>query len=173
MSSVIPKRKVAVRLRLDTGEERRGSLYLDYIDVIHRGEQTLLDKFNDDYPWFPFLTVEGQVEILNRDWVSQVEPGEGISQQLVRKENSPVFRRERVTLTLVDGRHLDGHIAMDLPDEFSRVSDFLNFPQNFFALEAAHGPVLVSKRHVKALTPHEEPPALPGSTKTRIGEKVS
>src|SRR6187401_3156529 len=121
MSSVIPKRKVAVRLRLHSGEERRGAIYLDYIDVIHRGEQTLLDKFNDDYPWFPFLATTGEVEILNRDWITQVDPGEGIPQQMVRKEDSPVFRRERVTLSLLDGRHLEGRIAMDLPDEFSRV----------------------------------------------------
>jgi len=173
MSGVIPKRKVAIRLRLHSGEERRGAVYLDYIDVIHRGEQTLLDKFNDDYPWFPFVSESGEVEILNRDLIGQVEPGEGVSPEMVRKEDSPVFRRERVTLSLVDGRRLEGRIAMDLPDEFSRVSDFLNFPQNFFALETTQGPVLVSKRHVKALTPHEEPPALPGSTKARIGEKVS
>jgi hypothetical protein len=173
MSGVIPKRKVSVKLRLQSGEERRGTLYLDFIDTIHRGEQTLLDKFNDDYPWIPFLPAAGEVEILNRDWIIQVEPGDGIQQQLVRKEDSPVFRREQVTLSLVDGRSLEGRIAMDLPDEFSRVSDFLNFPQNFFALETAQGPVLVSKRHVRALTPHEEPPALPGSTKARIGEKVS
>jgi hypothetical protein len=173
MPGLIPKRKVAVRLRLHSGEERRGTLYLDYIDVIHRGEQTLLDKFNDDYPFFPFIAGSGEVEILNRELVCQVEPGEGVSQEMVRKEDSPIFRRERVTLSLVDGRRLEGRIAMDLPDEFSRVSDFLNFPQNFFALETTEGPVLVSKRHVKVLTPHEEPPALPGSTKTRIGEKVS
>jgi hypothetical protein len=173
MPGVIPKRKATVRLRLHTGEERRGTVYLDYIDVIHRGEQTLLDKFNDDYPWFAFLSTAGEMEILNRDLITQVEPGEGIAQEMVRKEDSPVFRRERVSLTLVDDRHLEGRIAMDLPDEFSRVSDFLNFPQNFFALETPQGPILVSKRHVKALTPHEEPPALPGSTKTRIGEKVS
>jgi len=172
MSGVIPKRKVAVRLRLHSGEERHGMVYLDYIDVIHRGEQTLLDKFNDDYPWFPFLSTTGEVEILNRDWITQVDPGDGIPQQMVRKEDSPVFRREQVSLSLLDGRRLEGRIAMDLPDEFSRVSDFVNFPQNFFALETAQGPVLVSKRHVKALTPHEEPPSLPGSTKTRIEQKV-
>ena len=48
---------------------------------------------------------------------------------------------------------------MDLPDEFCRVSDFLNFPEAFFAVETEEGPVLVSKRRATTLTPHEEPPA--------------
>ncbi len=174
MTGVIPKRQVAVRVRLVGGEERRGVVFLDFIDVIHRGEQTLLDKFNDDYAWFPFLRADGSgVEILFRDLVTQVEPDQGISAELVRKENSPVFRLESVALEVVDGRRLEGRIAMDLPDEFSRVSDFLNFPQNFFALETREGPILVSKRHVKSLVPHEEPPVLPDAPRARTGERVS
>ncbi len=171
MAGVIPKRKVAVLLRLSSGEERRGSVFLDYIDVIHRGEQTLLDKFNDDYGWFPFLASDrAGVEIMNRDLVTQVEPGEGVPAELVCRENSPVFRREFVTIALVDGRHVEGRIAMDLPDEFSRVSDFLNFPQNYFAVEMAGGSILISKRHVRALVPHEKPPVLPDPE--RVGERA-
>ena len=55
---------------------------------------------------------------------------------------------------------------MDLPDEFSRVSDFLNFPQDFFVLYSGHGPVLVAKRHVQSLVPHERPPVMPQSAST-------
>jgi hypothetical protein len=56
---------------------------------------------------------------------------------------------------------------MDLPDEFSRVSDFLNFPEDFFALETERGPVLVSKEHVVCLLPHERPPAAPEPAERR------
>ena len=126
MSQIIPKRKVEVRIHLVTGECLPGIVFLDYIDVIHRGEQTLLDKFNDDYSWFAMNTAEGGgLAILNRDHVVYVESEAGLSPALVRKENSPVFRRERVTLRLPNDRTLTGRIAMDLPDEFSRVSDFL------------------------------------------------
>jgi hypothetical protein len=173
MTGVIPKRKVSVQMHLVSGDCLRGDVFLDYIDVIHRGEQTLLDKFNDDYPWFPVEVEDpGVIEVLNRDKVMLVEPGEGIPAELVRKENSPVFRRERVTLELLGERSLSGHIAMDLPDEFSRVSDFLNFPKDFFALETEDGPVLVSKSHVVSLVPHEKPPALPDETESEIGESV-
>jgi hypothetical protein len=172
MAGLIPKRKVAVLVRLSSGAERRGSVFLDFIDVIHRGEQTLLDKFNDDYSWFPFLLSDRGVEIVNRDLVTQVEPGEGVPAELVCKENSPVFRREFVSIGLVDGRHVEGRIAMDLPDEFSRVSDFLNFPQNFFAVETAAGFILISKRHVRTLVPHEKPPSLPDPAAERVGERT-
>ncbi len=164
MNHVIPKREVAVKLHLETGDVLRGRVFLDYIDAIHRGEQTLLDKFNDDYGWFPLRPEEGgTVEVVNRSRAMVVEPGEGIPEELVRKENSPVFRRERVTIQLVTGRTFTGLIAMDLPDEFSRVSDFLNFPQDFFALERDEGPVLVSKAHVRTLVAHEKPPLVPSS----------
>lgn len=159
MSHVIPKRRVPVRLRLSGGERLEGRVFLDYIDPIHRGEQAILDLLNNDSPWFPIETDEG-VQVVNRARVLLVEPVEGVSPGLVRKESTPVFRRERVSLRTGQGIVLDGRIAMDLPDEFSRVSDFLNFPEEFFAVETETGPVLVGKRHVTALTPHEEPPAV-------------
>lgn len=160
VSHVIPKRQVAVRLRLTNGERLEGGVFLDYIDPIHRGEQTLLDMFNSESPWFPLRTVDG-VEVVNRRQVLLVEPGDGIPPELVRKDSAAVFRRERVTLRVGDGLVLSGLIAMDLPDEFSRVSDFLNFPEDFFAVERSEGPALVSKHHATALTPHEKPPAAP------------
>jgi hypothetical protein len=172
MSHVIPKRKIAIQALLVTGEQVRGSVFLDYIDTIHRGEQTLLDKLNDDYQWFALAPETGPLTIINRDHVMLVEPGLGVGAELVRKDNSPVFRRERVTINLEHGRTLVGQIAMDLPDEFSRVSDFLNFPQSFFALETEEGPVLVSKEHVVTLHPHEKPPAMPSAADREIEERA-
>jgi len=157
VSHVVPKRKVASRIRLTTGETIDGSIFLDFIDPIHRGEQTLLDKLNGESLWLPLLTGSG-VQMLNRDRIVLLEPGDGVPPPIVRREDSPVFRRERVTVNAGD-RTLDGLIAMDLPDEFCRVSDFLNFPDAFFAVETDEGPVLVSKRHAVMLTPHEQPPA--------------
>ena len=169
MSHAIPKRKISVRLHLDSGDRLEGHVFLDYIDVIHRGDQTLLDKLNDDYEWFP-LALPGGVEITNRGRVVSLEPGDGVPEGMIRKENSPVFRREEVTVKLVDGRRLSGQIAMDLPDEFSRVSDFLNFPQSFFALERSEGPVLIAKEHVLAIVPHEKPPVLPDGDDAEMEE---
>ncbi len=160
MSHVIPKRKISVELHLDSGDRVEGHVFLDFIDVIHRGEQTLLDKLNDDYEWFPLARPDG-VEITNRRCVVTVEPGDGVPDAMIRKENSPVFRREEVTVKLIGDRRLSGQIAMDLPDEFSRVSDFLNFPQSFFALERSEGPVLIAKGHVLAIHAHERPPVMP------------
>ena len=34
---------------------------------------------------------------------------------------------------------LEGRVPMELPEEFSRISDFLNFPQDFFAVETDEG----------------------------------
>lgn len=158
MSHVIPKREVAIQVHLSGGASLLGSVFLDFIDVIHRGEQTLLDKFNDEHAWLPIRTEDGNVEVVNRSLVTRVEPGLGVSAEFVRKENAAVFREERVTVKLASEEVLVGRIAMDLPDEFSRVSDFLNFPQNFFALETEEGPVLVAKEHVISLVPHEKPP---------------
>jgi hypothetical protein len=170
LSHVIPKREVPVRIHLATGEVLSGVMFLDFIDVIHRGEQTLLDKCNDDYQWFPLRMRDGTTEIVNRNRVVLVEPGDGLPEELVRKESGGVFRREAVGVRLAAGRMMEGRIAMDLPDEFCRVSDFLNFPQDFFALETETGPVLVAKHHVVALRALEAPPAVPGMRDAGIGE---
>lgn len=161
MSHAVPKRKVAARVRLTSGESLEGSVFLDFIDPIHRGEQTLLDLFNGESPWFAIATADGIV-MVNRGQVALVEPGDGVPTAFVRRESSAIFRRERITLRIGD-RMLQGLIAMDLPDEFSRVSDFLNFPEAFFAIETDDGPVLVSKHLATTLTPHERPPARGGS----------
>lgn len=159
MNHVVPKREVPIRIRLTSGETRTGSVFLDFIDVIHRGAQTLLDKLNADAEWLPIRTGP-RVEIFNRARIVLVEPGEGMDQALVRRDTSSVVRRESVSVKLPD-LALEGLIAMDLPDEFSRASDFLNFPERFFALETIEGPVLVAKRHIWSLVPHESPPAIP------------
>jgi hypothetical protein len=159
MSHVIPKRKMAVRLRLVDGASLSGDVFLDYIDPVHRGEQTLLDLFNKDAAWLPLATPEG-IRVVNRDRVLTVEPGPGVKPEMVRRDNAAVFRRERVVLYL-PGLEIGGMIAMDLPDEFSRVSDFLNFPEEFFAVETADGPVLACKSRVSSLAPHEKPPTVP------------
>lgn len=171
MSHAVPKRQVDVRISFADGRVVPGTVFLDFIDVIHRGAQTLLDKFNGDSAWFP-MREDGGIEIVNRDRVVSVEPDEGMDPDLVRKDSSPVVRRESVTVRLADDRRLAGRIAMDLPDEFSRVSDFLNFPEEFFALETEDGPVLVSKRHVISLQPHEKPPAAPDAHVERRGVRA-
>ncbi len=161
MSHTIPKREVQARVHLRSGEPLEGQLFLDFIDVIHRGEQSLLDKLNDDYHWMPIRIADGTTEIVNRSLVTLVEPVGELPVELVRKEGSGVFREESVRVTLITGDVFDGRIAMDLPDEFSRVSDFLNFPQSFFALETAKGPILVAKEHVAHLQALEAPPTVP------------
>ncbi|HMB70358.1 MAG TPA: hypothetical protein VKU85_13665 [bacterium] len=170
MSHVIPKRRVGVRILTASGDQLVGEVFLDFIDVIHRGEQTLLDKFNDDYVWLPLRTSDGFTEIVNREWVMLVEPAEGLALELVRKESGEVFRRESVVVTLTGGRSIRGRIAMDLPDEFSRVSDFLNFPQDYFPLETDDGPRLVAKRHVLSLRALESPPTVPGAPEPGVEE---
>ena len=139
----------AVKLYMQqNGDTVAGHAFLDYIDVIHRGDQTLLDKLNDDFPWFPVNGDDDDVEILNRRHVVLVQPGPDVPANLVRPElegKARHYRCESAMLRLESGLTLEGRIPMDLPEEFSRLSDFLNFPQDFFTVETDEGPVLVSK----------------------------
>ncbi len=165
MDHVIPKRRIDVLVRLENGDTVAGGAFLNYIDAIHRGEQTLLDKLNDDFTWFPINGDDDDVELLNRRHVVLVQPGPDVPPELVHpdleREGGEHFRREGVTLRLGSDLMIEGRIPMNLPEEFSRISDFLNFPQDFFVVETPDGPVLVSKVHVISLTPHENPPAMP------------
>jgi hypothetical protein len=156
LSNVVPKREVPVRIRLASGEVRTGTVFLDFIDVIHRGAQTLLDKLNGDSEWLPLRGSAG-IEVLNRAGIVLMESAEGAAAEYVRRDTSSATRREAVSVS-IPGDVLQGHLAMDLPDEFSRVSDFLNFPDAFFALETPRGPVLLAKRHVSGLVPHGAAP---------------
>jgi hypothetical protein len=57
-------------------------------------------------------------------------------------------REERVRVRLIGGAAFEGVLAMELPQEFNRTSDFLNAEEDFFPLSSASGTLLVNKRRL-------------------------
>ena len=81
-----------------------------------------------------------------------------------------VTREERVSVRFRSGLELEGLLRMELPEMLNRASDFLNGPEDFFALMTADGVVLVNKRAVFDTRVYESSPLPLTSSPSRASE---
>jgi hypothetical protein len=112
--------------------------------------RTLLERLNALDRVIPVHLEDSEVLLLNRQEILWVKPGPDVDDDWVAPPAYQVTREERVVLDLGDSASLDGVLRMELPQEFNRVSDFMNGPEDFLPLATGEGLVLVNKQHVRA-----------------------
>jgi hypothetical protein len=71
--------------------------------------------------------------------------GPQVASRLVRNPHFQHTREEYVRVRLVGGRSHEGVLAIEMPHEFNRVSDFLNGEDDFFPLQTTQGAMLINK----------------------------
>ena len=159
MARYIEKLQAAVRVS-QTGEEPvDGWLSLSPQAEHHDGPETLLDLLNSSLRVLPLVRGEGQpVLLLMRTGVDWVMPAPDVARELVGPRTWRVTREERVEVRFLDGRRLEGLIQMELPDDLNRASDFLNGPDDFFALQTPFATLLVNKASVRDTLVYQSSP---------------
>lgn len=157
VSYVLPRVSGRARLRLSSGEEQWGTVYLMPAAERHSGAETPLEMLNRFERFFPFRPDGGSGVLLVAKaqtlWLAEDgdETG-GDAVQLVGRTSVGL------DVTLVDGTMLSGVTAFDLPQAGGRVLDYLNVAQErFFALAAAADTYFVNRDHVRYARPHDEP----------------
>ena len=145
----IDKLRVAVRLVLLAEEPTAGSLSLAPHSERHAGPETLLERLNDRVRVLPFERAsDDAIMLVTREHIEWVMPGADIEPALVRPPTFAFTREERVRARLLSGAFFDGVLAMEMPHEHNRASDFLNGEDDFFVLTSPSGTVLVNKSRV-------------------------
>ncbi|MBU2551758.1 MAG: hypothetical protein KKB20_25330 [Proteobacteria bacterium] len=143
-SLAVDKIKKKVNLSLSDGVQYAGFFFLSPFSETGSGRETLLDLLGGRERFIPFETGEGQVYFLNNDhivWVASArEPDE--------HEASVPPDRRNVTVHLADGKRLRGDVVMALPDEKSRLSDWLNELSKFMVLRDEKREVLINVNYV-------------------------
>ncbi len=149
MPRYVEKLRVPVRFALLGDAPAHGSLSLAPQAELHDGPETLLERLNAPQRLLPLHRgADGAVVLVTRINIEWVEAGEAVDPQLVRPKTFMTTREERVHLRLLGGQAFDGVLAMEMPHEFNRASDYLNGDEDFFPLQTAHGTVLVNKARV-------------------------
>ena len=150
MAQYIHKLRAAVRLSMPGQDPLDGELALAPVSPIGSGPETILELLNSPHHVIPLmLGSDDGVLLVNRLNINWVMAGHGVDSELVGPRTFLVTREETVHVTLADGAAIDGLIQMELPADKNRVSDFLNAPEEFFALRTRLGIVMVNKTHVR------------------------
>lgn len=116
---------------------------------LHEGPETLLELLNAPARVLP-LELDGDegVLLLARARIEWVEPGAGVDARFVRPATWMTTREENVCVRLAGGEQLEGVLAMEMPHEFNRASDYLNTDEDFFPLRTDAGTRLIHKARV-------------------------
>jgi hypothetical protein len=146
MPRFIEKIRVPVRLASIGAPPLAGRLSLMPLAELHEGPETLLERLNAPARVVPLEQASGEgVRLVMRQHIEWVEAGPEVEERLVRLAPFLTTREENVQVRLLGGGSIDGILSMEMPDEFNRASDFLNGPDDFFALRTATGTRLVHK----------------------------
>jgi hypothetical protein len=142
----IAKRTRDVRVRLATGQELEGTLFLGLYEATHTGPQTVGDLLNREETFIPLKTNEG-VCLLNIDQILFARtPAQGEADELMT-----LGVRASVTITLIDAASLDGDIYITLPEGHRRPKDFFNHAPKFFPFFKDDQLFYISRRFVAAV----------------------
>ena len=149
MPHYVDKLRVPVRLARLGSPPAAGTLALSPTAELHEGPETLLECLNAAQRVLPFELERGDaVLLLNRRHVEWVEAGATVEPRLVSPPTFMATREEWVRVRLASGETVEGVIAMEMPHEFNRASDYLNGDDDFFPLRTNTGTRLVNKRRV-------------------------
>lgn len=161
----IQKKRAIVRVCTAGGEDLDGFLMLGPRAEHRDGAETILELLNSGKRVIPLILAgEEQVMLLCRAKIDWVAAGPSADPALVYPSTYLVTRQERIEIQFGDGRTIEGTVQMEVEEGFTRVSDFLNLPGDFFPMVTRFGTVLVNKNRMRRALlcearMHRDPPA--------------
>lgn len=135
---------VPVRVRLEDGRALDGGFYVPTMASEGRPGR-LLDRLNDDTEYF--LPLAGRYEtLLNKEWIVTVQLASGHDQLEGIEED--FASEQRVRIDLAAGESLEGWIRYLMPEEKTRLLDYLNCAPRFIAVMSEPRVTLVQRRFI-------------------------
>lgn len=142
-----PQRMVAVRVLLEDGQKLEGGFYVPATGP-DGNPGRLLDRLNDASE--EFLPLAGRYEtLLNKSCIVTVELASG--QQQTEGIESDVAREQKVRIALARGDTVEGWIRYLMPEERSRLLDYLNEAPNFIPVIGERRVSLVHRRFIQSV----------------------
>jgi PAS domain-containing protein len=140
------------QLVLPGGESREVTVFLAEAVPGRIGGERLSDLLNAEAKFIPVSDMAtGRMTFLNSASIALARVD---SEQELREEDQlTILTEHEVEVRLVDGQRLQGLFTYVLPDDRSRLTDYLNSPPAFLRLVQGQRVVLVNKRHVAYVEP--------------------
>jgi len=145
----IEKFRVPVRLARIGAPPEPGYMALAPFAELHVGPETLLERLNAPTKVVPFQLPESDVVLLlMRRHIEWVDVDDRVDARLVRPVTYRATSEEDVFVRMAGGECFEGVLAIEMPDELNRASDYLNGEEAFFPLRTPGGTRLVNKDRV-------------------------
>ena len=149
----IPRVAIPARLRLTAGEARDGEIYVMERVPQHAGPETPLDMLNRTEGFFPFRPRGDAAAVLlvakSRTVTLTVPPLPADSARL------SAAKQVSMVVTLADGSELSGWATLELPEQHSRILDYLNAAEPFFVIATTDEVHIVNRAHVLFARPED------------------
>ncbi len=143
-------RKEAEIFLLD-GSRLSGHFFLSPISPHRQGRELLAELLTGEALFVPFQQRDGEMVFVQRDFISTV-----LLAEKEVEEDLPYLKKAKVSVLLLSGELLEGHVLLDLPENRCRLSDFFNGCRGFFYLLVGNSQYLVNSRRVKLVRPSPE-----------------
>ena len=146
----IPKHQVSVAIALHGGEPEEVSVFLQPRAASHAGQERPSELLLNDEPFLTIVSGDGGVRFINKNaiaWVT-VAPELELSGRSEVEDQLAADRCIPIDVTLDDGRVFIGEVSISLPHANSRLQDFLNAADRFFAVRDARAIHFVNRDRV-------------------------
>jgi hypothetical protein len=133
------------------GSRITGSFFLEPVSPHGQEPQSLLELLNAPRRFLPLETENGELLLVQKNGLVLAR-----SNQCILVQRSPHAKDIPVSVELLTGDSMDGTISHDLPESYPRISDFLNFSPQFFALRIDGWDCLLNSESVRSVRPVKE-----------------
>ncbi|MDY7030745.1 MAG: hypothetical protein SVY10_02415 [Thermodesulfobacteriota bacterium] len=130
------------------GSSLAGSFFVSPQSSSHSGSQLVSELLIDKNSYLPFELDGEETIILWRGSIVMV-----ILEKNELNLQTPCLKQIIVRVCLISGGNLNGKVFTDLPESYTRLSDFLNHNDQFFHLEVDNKDHLINSRFVKMVEP--------------------
>jgi hypothetical protein len=140
----IEKFKRLATLLTSTGGKLEVNLFLRYFTEIRSGPEHLVDVLNSDGTFVPMEDVLGdEILLIAKNQIMGLE----LSERDLMPETlgAPSVS---VRVELINGEALEGSFFIEMPEDRSRLSDFLNYTPQFIYLCHDHNDFILNKTYI-------------------------
>ncbi len=150
----VPTVALAAEATLADGRRFRGRIFLPAAAHDHAGSMRPEEWMNDGVAFFPFLLDDSSAPVLlnKRELVALTVPATADRDETLEAVHPP----ERRLRLECGARRFQGSIAIDMPENHSRVLDYLNRPGAFLTLRDGARHHLVAKARITRVTETRE-----------------
>ncbi len=147
MLKIHKKRKTAEVVFADEWRQE-GTFFVSLMSSHRHGSESIEELLNGDRKYLPFELKDGQITMVQKNSIVMAYLKNSEVDDII-----PISKKVPLQVTFLSGHTVCGYIYHDLPNNYSRLSDYLNRTPRFFHLETDSRDCLVNSEFVRLVTP--------------------